>query len=150
VQGEREGKLIGFWSCPMSDCTTRLHLEIPHTEIFDVSDRQQRREATRSFFKSVALKPTDGIYARFNKQVMARPFISLILRTPLTANAVTVIGFVFAIAGAISFAAGGYWPMLAGALLSYVSALFRSHRRRSGAFEASAVLVRLLAREHQR
>lgn len=69
------------------------------------------------------LKPTDGIFARFNKTVVARPLIRFFLRTPATPNFISVIGLVLGLLSGAVFALGGYGWSLLGALLAYASAI---------------------------
>ncbi len=69
------------------------------------------------------LKPSDGIFARFNKLVVAERLIRLFLKTPATPNFITGMGFFFALCSAVAFAQGSYWWSLGGALLAYISAM---------------------------
>ena len=69
------------------------------------------------------LKPSDGIFARFNKLVVAERLIRLFLKTPATPNFITGLGFFFALCSALAFVQGSYWWSLAGALLAYISAM---------------------------
>jgi len=69
------------------------------------------------------LKPSDGIFAKFNKLVVAEPLIRLAVKTPATPNFVTGLGLVFALGAGWAFAQGSYWWSLAGAGLFYVSAI---------------------------
>lgn len=69
------------------------------------------------------LKRSDGIFAKFNKLVVAEPLIRFFLRTPATPNFVTALGLFFALGSAWAFAHGSYGWSLTGALLAYVSAL---------------------------
>lgn len=124
VEADYEGKPVGLWSRVMSTDAEGARVQLPTHQVFFLQDPDARKRASRAFFRTVALKPTDGIYARFNKRVTARPLIALFLRTPVSANLVTLWGFCFALAGAWAFAQGGYFPMVMGALLHYVSALF--------------------------
>lgn len=71
----------------------------------------------------ISIKPSDGFYARFNKKVLSQPLITLFLRTPVTPNFITGLGLVLAIAAALVIARGGYWWMLLGSLLWFLSAL---------------------------
>lgn len=71
----------------------------------------------------VSTKPSDGCYARFNKKVLSQPLITLFLRTGATPNFITGLGLVLAVAAALVIARGGYWWMLLGALLWFLSAL---------------------------
>ena len=62
-------------------------------------------------------KPTDGIFARFNRRISI-PISRQLIKTPITPNIVTFVILGVSIAGALFFARGGYWNILAGALLS--------------------------------
>ncbi len=69
------------------------------------------------------LKPSDGVFARFNKLVVAQPLIRLLLKTPFTPNAISLLGLAFAVGAAAAFFQGNYWWSLLGALLAYLSAI---------------------------
>ncbi len=69
------------------------------------------------------LKPSDGIFAKFNKLVVAEPLIRLALKTPATPNLITGLGLVFALGAGWAFTEGSYRWSLAGAGLFYVSAI---------------------------
>ncbi len=88
------------------------------------------RTADRALLRSIHrelthfnLKPSDGIFARFNKLVVAERLIRLFLKTPATPNFITGLGFFFALCSAVAFAQGSYWWSLGGALLAYISAM---------------------------
>ncbi|MFQ5722928.1 MAG: CDP-alcohol phosphatidyltransferase family protein [Terriglobia bacterium] len=80
--------------------------------------RRIHRELTRFH-----LKPSDGIFARFNKLVVAEPLIRLFLRTRATPNFITGLGLLLAVASGGAFVQGSYAWSLLGALLAYFSAL---------------------------
>lgn len=63
------------------------------------------------------VKPTDGRFARFNRRISI-PISRQLIKTPITPNAVTFIVLAVSVAAGIFFARGGYWNMVAGALLS--------------------------------
>ncbi len=95
-----------------------------------VSGRLWPRTTDRALLRSIHrelthfnLKPSDGIFARFNKLVVAERLIRFFLKTPTTPNFITGLGFFFALCSAITFAQGTYWWSLAGALLAYISAM---------------------------
>ena len=69
------------------------------------------------------LKPSDGVFAKFNKLVVAEALIRLFLRTPATPNFITGLGLLFALGAGWAFAEGSYGWSLAGAGLFYVSAI---------------------------
>jgi phosphatidylglycerophosphate synthase len=68
-------------------------------------------------------KPSDGIYAKFNKQVVGRPLIYWFMRTPITANMISLFGLALAILSGVAFGMGGYVNSLLGAALAYVSSI---------------------------
>ncbi|MDA2912703.1 CDP-alcohol phosphatidyltransferase family protein [Acidobacteriia bacterium AH_259_A11_L15] len=86
------------------------------------SDKQALRRIEREF-AHFNLKPSDGIFARFNKLVVAESLIRLAVRTPATPNFITALGLLFALFSGWAFAEGSYAWSLAGAFLAYVSAI---------------------------
>jgi phosphatidylglycerophosphate synthase len=62
------------------------------------------------------VKPTDGIYARFNRSISI-PISRQLIKFPITANMVTLFTLGIGIASAAFFAFGGYWNTLVGAFL---------------------------------
>ena len=64
------------------------------------------------------VKPTDGIFARFNRKVSV-PISRQIIRFPITPNMVSLFTLGVSLAAGIFFALGGYWNMLTGAVLSW-------------------------------
>ncbi len=86
------------------------------------SDKQALRRIEREF-AHCNLKPSDGIFARFNKLVVAESLIRLAVRTPATPNFITALGLLFALFSGWAFAEGSYAWSLAGAFLAYVSAI---------------------------
>ena len=70
-----------------------------------------------------SLKPSDGLFARFNKTVVAEPLIRFFLHTPATPNFITGLGLFFGLWSGWAFAQGSYGWSIAGAFLAYVSAI---------------------------
>jgi CDP-L-myo-inositol myo-inositolphosphotransferase len=68
-------------------------------------------------------KSTDGIYARFNKQVVGRPLIYLFMRTPITPNVISLVGLALAVLSGVAFSFGGYFNAVLGAVLAYLSSI---------------------------
>ena len=62
------------------------------------------------------VKPTDGMYARFNRRISI-PISRQLIKLPITANMVSIFTLGVGIASAAFFALGGYWNTLLGALL---------------------------------
>jgi phosphatidylglycerophosphate synthase len=71
----------------------------------------------------VSIKPSDGFYARFNKRVLSQPLITFFLNTPATPNFITGLGLTLALGAAGVMANGGYWWMLLGSVLWFLSSL---------------------------
>lgn len=69
------------------------------------------------------LKPSDGMFAKFNKLVVAEPLIRFFLHTPATPNFITGLGLLLAIGSGAAFAQGSYLWSIAGAVLAYLSAI---------------------------
>lgn len=63
------------------------------------------------------VKPTDGVFARMNRRISV-PISRQIIRLPITPNMVSIFTLGVGLASGIFFAHGGYWNMLAGAVLS--------------------------------
>jgi phosphatidylglycerophosphate synthase len=114
---------------PFSLLGARLR-ELGLADAVDVAGRVWPRTTARAELRAIHrelahfhLKPSDGIFARFNKLVVAEPLIRLFLRTPATPNFVTGLGLALALASSWAFMQGDYWWSLAGALLAYASAM---------------------------
>jgi len=63
------------------------------------------------------VKPTDGIFARMNRKISI-PISRQIIKLPITPNLVSLFTLIVGLVAGIFFARGGYWNMLAGAVLS--------------------------------
>lgn len=91
-----------------------------------VWERTSDRARLRAIHRELAhfhLKPSDGMFARFNKLVVAERLIRVFLRTPATPNFITGLGLVFALGSGWAFAQGSYWWSIAGAFIAYISAI---------------------------
>jgi phosphatidylglycerophosphate synthase len=97
-------------------------VEVPGLVWRRTTDGERLREIERTLVR-LSLKRSDGIYARFNKLVVARLLIAAFLRTPATPNFITALGVLIAIGSAAAFLQGSYAWSLAGAVLAYLSAL---------------------------
>jgi phosphatidylglycerophosphate synthase len=62
------------------------------------------------------IKPTDGFYARLNRQISI-PISRQLIKLPITANMVSIFTLGVGTASAAFFAYGGYWGTLLGAFL---------------------------------
>jgi phosphatidylglycerophosphate synthase len=68
------------------------------------------------------VKPTDGIFARFNRRISI-PISRRIIPYPITPNMVSLFTLGVSLAGGVFLALGGYWNMLLGAVLSWFSSV---------------------------
>jgi phosphatidylglycerophosphate synthase len=63
------------------------------------------------------VKPTDGVFARMNRRISV-PISRQLIKLPITPNMVSIFTLGVGIASGALFAFGGYWNVLAGAVLS--------------------------------
>ncbi|MGA7318013.1 MAG: CDP-alcohol phosphatidyltransferase family protein, partial [Silvibacterium sp.] len=68
------------------------------------------------------IKPTDGIFARFNRRISV-PISRQLIKLPITPNMVSLFTVGVGFAAGLLFARGNYWNMLAGALLSLFASI---------------------------
>ena len=65
----------------------------------------------------------DGTVDRFFNRPVGRPLARLLAYTAVTPNQVSVLATLVGLLGAVGFAAGGYWAVLAGAVVFQISAI---------------------------
>jgi phosphatidylglycerophosphate synthase len=63
------------------------------------------------------VKPTDGVFARMNRRISV-PISRQLIKFPITPNMVSIFTLGVGIASGALFGVGGYWNVLAGAVLS--------------------------------
>jgi phosphatidylglycerophosphate synthase/choline kinase len=68
------------------------------------------------------VKPTDGFYAKMNRR-MSIPISRQLIKFRLTPNMVSLVTLAVGFASGTLFAIGGYWHMLAGAILSLCASI---------------------------
>ena len=68
------------------------------------------------------VKPTDGIFARMNRRISI-PISRRIIPFPITPNMVSLFTLGVSFAAGVFLALGGYWNMLTGAVLSWLSSV---------------------------
>jgi phosphatidylglycerophosphate synthase len=78
---------------------------------------EENRQAAERKLDRWLVKPTDGIYARLNRRISI-PISRQLIKFPVTPNMVSLFTLAVGLASSLLFATGGYWYMLAGALLS--------------------------------
>jgi len=86
-----------------------------------ISAPHQRRLAEKKLDKWL-VKPTDGIFARTNRRISI-PISRQLIKFPITANGVTLFTLAVSFSAGLSFALGGYWYAVVGALLSLFSSI---------------------------
>jgi phosphatidylglycerophosphate synthase len=80
-----------------------------------VTTEEDRRMAERKLDRWL-VKPTDGMYAQFNRRISI-PISRQLIRFPITANMVSLFTLGVGFFSAVFFALGGYWNTLFGAFL---------------------------------
>jgi phosphatidylglycerophosphate synthase len=80
------------------------------------------RVAAERKLDSWLFKPTDGIFARANRRISI-PISRRIIPFPITPNMVSLFTLVVSFAAGLFLALGGYWNMLTGAVLSWLSSV---------------------------
>jgi phosphatidylglycerophosphate synthase len=81
-----------------------------------VNTEEDRQSAERKLDHWL-VKPTDGFYAQMNRRISI-PISRQLIKWPITPNMVSLFTLAVGLASSLLFAIGGYWYMLAGALLS--------------------------------
>ena len=91
---------------------------LPHAPEFVIQplDDAGRREATRLLLRSLD-KPADGFVSRHLHRPISRSVTGRLLPWPITPNAMTVIAALFGLVGVAVAIRGGYWNLVAGAVL---------------------------------
>ena len=102
--------------------TCSVHCEpVPEDKWQRILTEQQRLSAEQKL-DGWLVKPTDGIFARTNRRVSI-PISRQIIRFPITPNMVSLFTLAVSFAAGVFFALGGYWNMLVGAILSWLSSV---------------------------
>ncbi len=107
--------------------TCSVHCEpVPEDKWQRILTEQQRLSAEQKL-DGWLVKPTDGIFARTNRRVSI-PISRQIIRFPITPNMVSLFTLAVSFAAGVFFALGGYWNMLVGAILSWLSSVLDGTR----------------------
>jgi CDP-L-myo-inositol myo-inositolphosphotransferase len=91
----------------------------------DVDTPDERARAERLLVQRAGGKAWDGAVSRWINRPLSRPISRVLIRTGMSPNAVTVLAFVIALAGAGAIAAGTVWPLalVAGGLLVQLASI---------------------------
>ena len=93
-----------------------LNQSVPEDMWQQVASPEDRLSAERKLDHWL-VKPTDGIFARFNRRVSI-PISRQLIRFPITPNMVSLFTLLVSFLAGACFALGGYWNTLLGAILS--------------------------------
>ena len=130
-------KPIGIWSLPSAvatriaaRCETATDTELYALLTEDVdehrdvpTDRWQQvlteadRVAAEEKLNLWLVKPTDGLFARFNRRISV-PISRQLIKWPITPNMVSLFTLVVGFVSGLFFACGGYWNTVFAAVLS--------------------------------
>jgi uncharacterized protein (TIRG00374 family) len=83
---------------------------------------EQQRQSAEQKLNRWLVKPTDGIFARTNRRISI-PISRQIIPYPITPNMVSLFTLGVSLAAGIFLALGGYWNMLTGAVLGWLSSV---------------------------
>ncbi|MFQ5744769.1 MAG: CDP-alcohol phosphatidyltransferase family protein, partial [Acidobacteriota bacterium] len=88
----------------------------------NVESRSSVREAVRLLVRGSG-KPTDGIFSNFNRS-LCRPAVRWLLKTPITANMITFLGLLVAVASGYAYSRGHWAAYAVGGLLFFIAVEF--------------------------
>ena len=91
-------------------------------EMWQRVDTEEDRIAAEHKLDRWLVKPTDGIFARFNRRISV-PISRQLIKLPITPNMVSIFTLGVGLAAGLLFARGSYWNMLAGAVLSVFASI---------------------------
>ena len=94
---------------------------VPEDKWQRILNAQQRLSAEQKL-NGWLVKPTDGIFARTNRRISI-PISRRIIPYPITPNMVSLFTLAVSLAAGIFLALGGYWNMLTGAVLGWLSSV---------------------------
>ena len=94
---------------------------VPEEKWQRIRTEQQRLSAEHKLDRWL-VKPTDGIFARFNRRISI-PISRQIIRIPVTPNMVSLFTLGVSLAAGIFFGIGAYWYVLTGAILSWLASV---------------------------
>lgn len=123
---EALGQAIGEKKYTLTDAVNilaaqqKVRLHFVEKSWVDVDDLPSFREAERILLRSL-LPAKDGLISKLINRKFSLPLTKVLSRTPITANQVTFLSLVTALAGAVSFAL--HQPLLGGLLAQFCSIL---------------------------
>ena len=95
------------------------------------------------------VKPTDGVFARMNRRISI-PISRQLIKLPITPNMISLFTLLVGFASGLLFASGGYWNILAGAVLSVWASILDGCDGEVARLKLLESRLRLLARDNLR
>jgi phosphatidylglycerophosphate synthase len=96
-------------------------IDAPEDRWQRIRTEQERRAAERKLDRWL-VKPTDGIFARFNRRISI-PISRQLIRLPITPNMVSLFTLGVSFLAGVFFAMGGYRNMVMGAVLGLLASI---------------------------
>jgi uncharacterized protein (TIRG00374 family) len=96
-------------------------VEVPEDQWQRISNEEDRRAGEQKLDRWLT-KPTDGIYARFNRRISI-PISRQLIKWPITPNMVSIFTLGVGFLSGVFFAMGHYWSTVFAALLSLLSSI---------------------------
>ena len=109
---------FAHWAVSDSDA---VRMQAPANSWNDANDSTGRRNAERRLFSSLR-QPSDGYLARFDR-ALSVALSRVLIRTPVTPNAITALSLLVGLGGAAFLASVSSWNAVLGAALLWVSCI---------------------------
>ena len=97
------------------------HREVP-VDLWQLVLAEGDRIAAEEKLNRWLTKPTDGIFARFNRKISV-PISRQLIKWPITPNMVSLLTLGVGLASGVYFAIGGYWNTIFAAVLSLAASI---------------------------
>lgn len=101
------------------DCSSTKEISVDSWHIMRHADDRVIAEQKLEHW---LVKPTDGVFARFNRRISI-PISRQLIKLPITPNMVSLFTLGISLAAGALFTLGGYWACLLGAVLSLLASI---------------------------
>ncbi len=89
---------------------------------FDVDTPKSLNRAKRTLLQNLSKPDDDGFIAHYLNRPISRRISEIAVRTPISPNGISMIGFAISVVGAVMFSLGGHvWTILAGLIIQLAS-----------------------------
>ncbi|MCK4607317.1 MAG: CDP-alcohol phosphatidyltransferase family protein, partial [candidate division Zixibacteria bacterium] len=89
---------------------------------FDVDTPKSLNRAKRTLLQNLSKPDDDGFIAHYLNRPISRRISEIAVRTPISPNGISMIGFAISVVGAVMFSLGGHvWTILAGLVIQLAS-----------------------------